>query len=100
MRPHISSSSATQVDAARSDVLRSQFDLFYLRLAGDSKWWILADPQAVIDHENDLGFALLEAEYGRMMFGGLSSYFRASFGIGKDRPYNWSGEFGFKVIWR
>lgn len=87
-------------DAARSDVLRSQFDLFYLWLSNDSKWWLLADPQAVIDHENDLGFVLLEAEYGRMMFGGLSSYFRASFGIGEDRPYNWSGEFGFKVIWR
>ncbi len=54
----------------------------------------------MIDHENDLGFVLFEAEYGRMMFGGLSSYFRARLGIGEDRPYNWSGELGFKVIWR
>ncbi len=87
-------------DGDRADVRRSQFDLFYLWLASDRKWWILADPQAVIDHENDLGFALFEVEYGRMMFGGLSSYFRASFGIGEDRPYNWSGELGFKAIWR
>ncbi len=87
-------------DEDRSDVLRSQFDVFYLILASDRKWWVLADPQAVIDHENDIGFGLFEAEYGRMMFGGLSAYFRASFGIGEDRPYDWSGEFGFKVIWR
>jgi len=84
----------------RSDVRRSQFDLFYLWLGSTGKWWVLADPQAVIDHENDVEFGLFEAEYGRMMFGGISAYWRPSIGIGSDRPYDWSVQIGFKVIWR
>jgi len=87
-------------DEARSDVLRSQFDLFYLWLASSSQWWVLVNPQGVIDHENDVSFGLLEAEYGRMILGGLSSYVRPSFGLGADRPYAWSAEFGFKAVWR
>lgn len=87
-------------DDDRADVRRSQFDLFYLILAKDKKWWSLINPQAVIDHENDASFALLEVEYGRMILGGMSSYVRPSFGLGDDKPYDWSAEFGFKAIWR
>jgi hypothetical protein len=87
-------------DDDRPDVRRSQFDLFYLWLAQSKKWWMMANPQAVIDHENDVEFALFEAEYGRMMFAGLSSYLRPSIGLGDERPYDWSAEGGFKVIYK
>ena len=87
-------------DDARADVSRSQFDIFGLWLDTNKRWWFMANPQAVIDHENDLGFALFEVEYGRMMFAGLSAYSRPSLGIGTDRPYDWSVELGLKIIWR
>ena len=87
-------------DDDRAPVSRSQLDFFYLWLDKGQKWWVLADPQALIDHENDIEFALFEAEYGRMMFAGLSSYVRPSIGIGNDRPYDWSIELGLKVIYR
>jgi len=83
----------------RADVRRSQIDVFYLWLAKNKKWWALADPQIVVDYENDKEFGLIEFEYGRIMFGGLSSYLRPSIGIGSDKPDDWSMEFGFKVIW-
>lgn len=85
---------------SRADVARSQFDFFYLWMAKSKKWWTLADPQLVVDHEKDIEFGFIDLEYGRMMFAGLSSYIRPSIGIGDKRPYEWSAEFGFKVIWR
>lgn len=85
---------------ARPTVKRSQFDLFYLWLTEKKNGWVLANPQAVIDPENDTSFALGEFEYGRMMYFGISSYTRASVGIGEDRPYDYSFEVGFKVIYR
>ncbi len=86
-------------DEARRDVSRSLFDLFYLWLDKGKKWWVLANPQAVIDHENETEFGLFEMEYGRMILGGISSYVRPSVGIGADRPYDLSAEFGFKAIY-
>jgi len=84
----------------RRDVSRSAFDFFMLWLDKSKKWWVLANPQFVVDHDKDIEFGLLEAEYGRMMFGPISNYIRPSLGIGDRRPYEWSAEFGFKVIWR
>ena len=84
----------------RSDINRSQLDIFILWLSKDKKYWVLVDPQAVIDHENDLAFGLIEAEVGQIMFGGVSSYMRPGVGVGKDRPLDWNVEVGFKVVWR
>ena len=44
--------------------------------------------------------AIQQAEYGRMMFAGLSAYWRPNIDIGSDRPYDWSLEIGLKSIWR
>ena len=83
--------------AQMSGVVRSM--CFTFGWTKNKKWWALADPQIVVDHENDKEFGLIELEYGRIMFGGLSSYLRPSIGIGSDKPDDWSMEFGFKVIW-
>ena len=82
------------------EVSRSLIDLFALWTAEDKSWWALVDPQIVIDHENDVEFGQIELEVGQMMLGGLSSYIRPGFGVGADRPLDWTLEFGFKVIWR
>jgi len=84
----------------RSDVSRSQIDLFFVWLAGNKKHWGVFDPQIVFDHESGQEFGLIEAEIGQMMFGATSSYIRPGVGIGGDRPYDWNIEVGFKVIWR
>lgn len=87
-------------DDDRADVDKSQIDLFALWTAKDKSWWVLFDPQIVLDHESDLEFGQVELEFGQMMFGGLSSYIRPGFGVGGDRPVEWNLELGFKVIWR
>ncbi|MFT5410024.1 MAG: hypothetical protein ACI8XO_001705 [Verrucomicrobiales bacterium] len=76
------------------------FDLFLLKTSADKSKWALINPQAVLDYENDKQFALLEAEIGTMIgTGGKSVYLRPSYGIGDDRPYDFSLEAGFKLIW-
>ncbi|MFT5042829.1 MAG: hypothetical protein ACI8TX_003822 [Hyphomicrobiaceae bacterium] len=87
-------------ERGRTDVNRSQLDIFFLWLSKDKKNWVLVDPQAVIDHENDVAFGLIEAEVGQIMFGGFSSYVRPGVGVGEDRPLDWNAEVGFKVVWR
>ena len=87
-------------DDGRAKVSRSSLDLFILWIAPSKKFWLLADPQYIFDHENDRNWGQLEFEAGAMMFGPTSNYIRPSIGIGEDRVYDWSIEFGFKVIWR
>lgn len=87
-------------DDGRAKVSRSSLDLFILWIAPSKKFWLLADPQYIFDHENDRNWGQLEFEAGAMMFGPTSNYLRPSIGIGEDRAYDWSIEFGFKVIWR
>lgn len=87
-------------DDGRAQVSRSLIDVFIVWIAPSKKFWLIADPQFIFDHENDLNWAQLEFEAGSMMFGPTSNYIRPSIGIGDDKAYDWSIEFGFKVIWR
>ena len=87
-------------DEDRDEVDRTQFDFFYLWLDKNKKWRILANPQYVIDNEQDTEFGLFEVEYGRMILGGFSMYTRMSVAYGADTPYDYSTELGFKAIWR
>jgi len=87
-------------DDGRAKVSRSLVDLFIVWIAPSKKFWLIADPQFIFDHENDRNWTQLEFEAGSMMFGPTSNYIRPSIGIGDDKTYDWSIEFGFKVIWR
>jgi hypothetical protein len=87
-------------DEDRDEVSKTQFDFFYLVLDKSKKWWILGNPQYVIDHEQDTEFGLFEVEYGRMILGGFSMYTRLSAAFGADTPYDYSTELGFKAVWR
>lgn len=71
-------------DADRQDVNQTLVDL-YLVWRPTLNSWITVDPQFVYDHENGSFFNQTEIEYGRLMFGGVSTYLRPGIGIGNDR---------------
>lgn len=50
------------------------------------------------DYEGDVFFNQTELEYGRLMFGGVSTYLRPGIGLGKHKPLDWNVEFGVKVV--
>jgi hypothetical protein len=74
--------------------------MFLVKTFSDNKYWGYVDPQIVLDYENDVEFMLLELQ-GGMMVGpaGHSIYAMPSFGVGTDRPYDFSLEVGYKIVW-
>ncbi len=87
-----------------NNVHQGLIDLFLLKTFGNKKQWALINPQAIIDYENDREFMLVEAEVGTMLddildIKGHSVYMRPSVGIGNDRPYDFSLEAGYKIVW-
>lgn len=91
-------------DSGRADTDQIIIDLNYLRMAGDKQSWFFTDPQIVIDNENDTAFAIVDLEFGWMMskwwpdLKGHSFYVRPSFGVGADRPSDYSVELGYKIV--
>jgi hypothetical protein len=91
-------------DDGRSEIHQGLIDVFLLKTSKDKQRWMMIDPQAVIDYENDTEFMLIDVEVGTMLdnyFGtkGHSTYLRPSIGIGSDRPTDGSIEVGYKIIW-
>ena len=60
--------------------------------------WVTLDPKFVQDYESDAFFNQTEVEYGRLTFGGVSTYVRPGLGIGEDKPLDWNLEVGVKVV--
>jgi hypothetical protein len=87
-------------DDGRSKVNSGLIDLFLVQTFKENKYWGYVDPQIILDYENDIEFMLLEIQ-GGMMVGpaGHSAYIMPSFGVGTDRPYDFSFEIGYKIIW-
>jgi hypothetical protein len=87
-------------DDGRSKVHQGLIDMFLVKTFSDNKYWGYVDPQIVLDYENDVEFMLLELQ-GGMMVGpaGHSIYAMPSFGVGTDRPYDFSLEAGYKIVW-
>jgi hypothetical protein len=88
----------------RSEVNEGLIDMFLVKTWGANQFWGYIDPQILLDYENDIEFMLLELQVGMMTdkyFGtkGQSTYILPSFGIGTDRPYDFSLEVGYKIIW-
>lgn len=91
-------------ESGASDVHQGLIDIFMLKASADKKRWALIDPQIVVDYENDIEFGLIDVEFGTMLDDllktqGHSVYIRPSAGIGTDRPYDYSLEVGYKIIW-
>jgi hypothetical protein len=87
-------------DDGRSRVNSGLIDLFLVQTFKENKYWAYVDPQIILDYENDDYFMLLELQ-GGMMVGpkGHSAYIMPSFGISEDRPYDFSIEVGYKIVW-
>ena len=91
-------------EAGVDDVDQFLFDVFFLKTSADKQYWMLVNPQFVIDNEQDLNFGFLDVEVGMMLdkyFGtkGHSAYIRPSMGYGGDALTESSIEIGYKVIW-
>ena len=88
----------------REKVHQGLIDLFIVKTFRQNQFWAYVDPQILLDYENNVEFMLLELQGGVMTgkwFGpkGGSAYIMPSFGIGVDRPYDFSLEVGYKVVW-
>lgn len=88
----------------RSQVHQGLIDLFLVKTFAGNQFWGYIDPQIVLDYENDNQFMLLEIQGGAMLdklFGtkGHSAWLLPSFGVGGDRPYDFSIEVGYKIVW-
>jgi hypothetical protein len=95
---------STWEDEGVSRLNQSLFDVFFLQTYADKQYWMLVNPQYVIDHETDANFGFIDAEFGTMLdkimgLNGHSVYIRPSIGIGEDHPTDGSIEVGYKVIW-
>ena len=89
-------------DSSLPDVGRSQIDFYFVWLLANGKYWLIVDPQVVLDHENSKELGTVEAEWGFMIAPsvGASTYLRPGIGIGADKPYSWNLEVGLKFVWR
>jgi hypothetical protein len=91
-------------DDGRSKNNKFVIDLNYLKMADDKQSWFFADPQIVIDIENDVELAIIDFEFGWMMTSwfkkmkGQSFYIRPSIGVGQYRGADGSVEVGYKYI--
>ena len=87
-------------DRGRSKVHSGLIDMFLVKTWNSNKYWGYVDPQILLDYEAHTEFMLLEFQAG-MMLGraGHSIWAMPSFGVGKDRPYSFSLELGYKIVW-
>ena len=87
-------------DDGRDDVHQGILDLFMVKTFSKNKYWGYIDPQIVLDYENHTEFMLMEIQAG-MMTGpkGQSAWIMPSIGVGGHRPYDFSLEVGYKVVW-
>jgi hypothetical protein len=71
-------------DDNRSDISRSQIDLYFVWQVAKGKNWFILDPQIILDHENSKEAATIEAEWGFMIAPkqGISGYVRPGAGVG------------------
>jgi hypothetical protein len=91
-------------DDGRSDVNYGLIDMFLVKTFNANQFWGYIDPQIILDYENSSEYMLLEIQAGTMLdkylgTKGHSTYILPSFGVGADRPYDFSVEVGYKIVW-
>ena len=85
-------------------VHRGLIDMFLVKTFAENQYWAYIDPQIILDYENSLEFMQVELQGGMMLdklvgSKGHSVWAMPSFGIGADRPYDFSLEIGYKYVW-
>lgn len=85
----------------RDQVNRGLIDMFLVKTWDENKYWGYVDPQIILDYEHNTEFMLVEIQAGMMLSwaDGHSIWAMPSFGVGSDRPYDFSLEVGYKVVW-
>jgi hypothetical protein len=91
-------------DKGRAKVNQGLIDMFLVKTFRNNEIWAFIDPQILLDYENDIEFMLFEMQAGMMLdkyFGtkGHSAWIMPSFGVGTHRPYDYSFEIGYKLVW-
>jgi len=83
-----------------SEVSQGLIDMFLVKTWSENRYWGYVDPQIVLDYKEHTEFMLLEIQAG-MMLGraGHSIWAMPSFGVGTHRPYDFSLEIGYKIVW-
>ena len=89
-------------DDDRSDIRRSQIDLYFVWLLAGGRNWLIVDPQIILDHESGKELANIETELGFMIApsAGASTYVRPGWGVTEEKLYAWNLEVGLKFVWR
>ena len=89
-------------DSDRNEVNQHKIDMYFVWLLAQMRHWLIVNPQANFDVGNDRNLFLVDVEWGFMIppLPGASVYLRPGVGIGSDRPWDATFEFGFKFIWR
>ena len=67
-----------------------------------NRHWLIVNPQINLDQENDLNIYIVDVEFGYTIpqLPGTSIHVRPGAGIGGDRPFDFTFEFGIRFIWR
>ena len=90
-------------DAGRNKIRQGLIDLNLLIMADSKQYWFFADPQIVLDYQENKEYSIVDLEVGAMLdkhlgTAGHSAYLRPSFGVGSDRPIGSSIELGYKIV--
>ncbi|MDX2494981.1 MAG: hypothetical protein QNK27_08485 [Desulfuromusa sp.] len=90
-------------DSGRDEIHQGAIDLNLLIMSESKLFWFFADPQIILDYEQDKEYSIVDLEVGAMLdkylgTSGHSAYLRPSFGVGSDRPTDGSVEIGYKVV--
>ena len=86
----------------RPPVEQHQFDIYFVWLLAQMKHWLIVNPQVNLDQENNKDIFLIDVEFGYTIpqLPGTSIHVRPGAGLGGDKPFDWSFEFGVRFIWR
>ena len=89
-------------DADRASVEQHQFDIYFVWLLAKMRHWLIINPAINLDVENDQNIYVVDVELGFMIpqIKGASVHVRPGVGLGDDRPFDWTFEFGLRFIWR
>jgi hypothetical protein len=90
--------------SGRESVHSGLIDMFCVKTFAGGQAWGYLDPQIVLDYKNSKEYMLVEIQAGAMLdkllgTTGHSAYIMPSFGAFEDRPYDFSLEAGYKIIW-
>jgi hypothetical protein len=89
-------------DSNRDPVEQWQMDIYFVWLLAQQRNWLIINPQPVIDVANDKEFMIVDVEWGYTIpqLRGASIHIRPGVGLGEDKPFDWTFEFGIRFIWR